>query len=113
MFEQNLWTLIKGYSGGRIYPIRLPEDVVYPAVDFRVFNGNLIQSQTSTLRNPRLRFNVYADNWDDLLAGVQEIVGGLDRHTGAFSALWEWEQDLQDPETGLFHRVIDFRIWSN
>lgn len=111
--EANLWSLIQGLSGGRIYQTRLPQGVTYPAVDFRIFDGTPIQSQTSTLRNPRLRFNVYAKDPDDLVAGVNEIIGVLNHHTGSFSALWEGEMDLQDPETGLYHRVIDFRVWSN
>lgn len=111
--EENVWEIISGVASGNIFPYRLPENTAYPAVDFIYFEGAPIRSQNGSFRNPRLRFSIWADTFDDMIGVFRNLISLLDYHKGAFSSLFEGVQDIPDPETQLFHRVVDFYVWGN
>jgi hypothetical protein len=113
VLEVEVGTVVGGMANGNIFPYRLPEGTAFPAVDFVYFEGSPIQSQTSYFRNPRLRFGIWAQTFDDMLTIFHSLLDLLDHHTGTFSALFEGAQDIPDPETGLFHRIVDFYLWGN
>jgi len=113
MLEQDLYTVVESLVGSRVYPGRVPEGSVYPAIDFIFIEGPPDQTQQDYIRNPRVRFNVWADTYDDMLNAALALRQRLDHHIGDFSALFMGGLDLDDPETGKFHRVVDFSLWGN
>lgn len=110
-FEDEFYLLMSNVAGGRVYPGRLPQPPTFPAVDFSNVGGSSMAAQNSIgPRNPRIRLNVWAKNYDDLITTSEKVVSVLHGNNGSFSAIFEGDQDIDDPNTGLFHRVLEFSV---
>ena len=110
-FESAFYSLLSGIASGRVYPGRLPQDGLFPAIDFLNVGGSSMAAQNSIgPRNPRVRLNVWAKSYDDLVTTSEQVISILHGNNGSFSAIFEGDQDIDDPNTGLFHRVLEFSV---
>lgn len=111
-FEQDIYQTLQNLAGGNVFPHRLPSDPVFPAITYMNVGGSTQPSQQSIgVRNPRTRVEVWARNYDDLITTSEAVLATLHGNRGSYSALFEGDQDVDDPDTGLFHRVLEFSIW--
>lgn len=110
-FESAFYLLLKNVVGGRVYPGRLPQSPTLPAIDFLNVGGSSMAAQDSVgPRNPRVRLNVWAKDYDSLITTSESAISALHGNNGSFSAIFEGDQDIDDPNTGLFHRVLEFSV---
>ena len=114
--EENLRTATTKIAGGQIYDAQAPEKItdnlVTPLVVYHMVSGAPNITQTSFVRNPRYRFDIYGRTKKEILAAQEDIIAAIDHKMGlGFSATFIGEQDVQEPETRLFHRFLEFSVW--
>lgn len=105
---------------GRVYPLALPDNSAYPAITFQLVDSPKVRSQSgsSGLSRPRYQFDCWAKTYaqieqmnlalNNLLEGYRGSLGQDHSSGGSFNEL---ESDAFESETGLYHRIVDFRIW--
>lgn len=107
MIEADLFTALKTVCP-RVYPIVMPDSVVFPAISYQVIFDGADQATNGNYMSRTVRFQVdiYSKSYgeakslkDLVVAIVIELKGG------DISA-----QDLYDNETKLFRQLIDFKI---
>lgn len=119
-----LWAFLQtrpgltGEVGDRIYPRRLPRDVTFPAI---------VYSRVSTARGathdgpdglpmPRFQFDIWGKDPDSVDAAAEQLRLAIDGYRGAMgdvtvgSALVVGDVDGDDPETGLYRRIVDVQV---
>jgi hypothetical protein len=121
LIEQDLWGVIGSLAGGRVYSHRLPENVIFPAIVFRLLDTDPLRDQRFSLRHPTYRFDVWTTSYDDLVNTTASLRTAIDHNT-TIHGLYDDELDVPErsegvgvveAETGLYHRVIDFTMWEN
>jgi len=98
----------------RIYPMPLPQSPTLPALTyFRVDTPReYSQSGYSRLAHPRMQFSCWA--WTLLeAADVASLVRQAMERWGEAACFAATELDLYEPETRIYHRVLDMIIWHN
>lgn len=113
--DANLSALV----GNRIHPIELPQTINTPAITYqRISNPRtMTHDQDSTgLSEPRFQFNAYAETYSVARAVIVALRECLLGFKGVFGTirvdgiLHEHEQDFYEPETELYHMIVDYRI---
>jgi len=118
MFEEGLATFLcdAGTSAGdRIYPGRLPQGVVLPAVMwFKVSAGiEYTQSGPEKGREPRYQLDCWAETYLEARTLAEEMIAALSGYRGAMgnemveAAFIEGDRDNNDPETGRHWASLD------
>jgi hypothetical protein len=115
-FEDTLFLSLSPFVGGRVYPLRMPENPTFPVILWSIIGGPRAgQAQDGGgVDNPRLRLDVWGQTYDDVVGVGVQVRALLDSRSQSdfgFSAQFEGEQDLLDPDTGSFRRILEFRIW--
>lgn len=112
--EKELYLLLTqsaAMSAVKVYPRRIPQDTVFPAIDYATPSSVPVHSQSGFFRTMRMRFNVWGTNLDSMLDAYNALLGVLDGYnSGTMSAQYVGDLDSDDPETGLFRKVVDFFI---
>lgn len=116
--ESNMATAVAAVADGNIWagfiPRQIMDDRIFPAVGFFIVAPGVEQNQQNFIRNPRYRFDVWGENKDQILTVADAIISALDHRSGlGFSAVFQGELDVDDPDTRLFHRVLEFIVWGN
>jgi hypothetical protein len=117
--EDNMATAVDGLVNGNVYagflPRGLTDDVTkLPAVSYFIVAPSVEHNQQNYLRTPRYRFDVWGTDLDQILTAAGQIINALDHKQGlGFSALFQGEIDVDDPDSRLFHRVLEFLVWGN
>lgn len=114
--EQKLYSAVKNLAGGNIYSGRLPQILTdkstTPAIAYWIVAGAPDITQTSFLRNPRYRFDVWGKTPVEIATVSQALIAAIDHRSGlGFTARFIGEIDVNDPQSGLFHRALEFSIW--
>lgn len=120
MFEEDLMTFVKGQSpapaGGRLYPLRLPQDPTLPAMTY----GRLSAPRDRTLDGvtgrvrARIRFHIWADGFKaartlaETMRQLFKDYSGTMGFTTVNAVSLEGEADQRDPDTGTYHTILDF-----
>lgn len=104
--------------GGRIYPLKLPQDVRYPAVVHQRLTTRRYQAfgKTLRLREPRIQVDVYShqsDGYAAFEAVFRAVETALDLFNGgAVDVTYiEDERDDYEENTELFRKSFDVRPW--
>lgn len=115
MIEKELYLLLTQHprmANIAVYPNRLAQGTTFPAINYSSVGGSPSRQQDGRLRHPRFHFNVWGTTYDEMLDAINKLMQTLDGYnSGTMSATYDGELDLDDPETNLFRRVIDFEMW--
>lgn len=113
-------TVLSAYSGltdlvgDRIYPIILPQAVVYPAVTNEKISGvplNTMADSTSRgVENYRIRVSSWAETLKEAQETSDEILIAMKSAT-SFEAIPVFDQDFHESEPRVYRVVIDFSVW--
>lgn len=105
--------------GDRVYPRRLPRDATLPAVVYRrIDTADRVRSQAgpSGLVTPRIQLDIWAMDPDVADQVAEALRIRLDGYRGQMgdvpvgSAFVVGDVDDDDPETGLYRRILDVSI---
>lgn len=105
--------------GDRVYPRRLPRDPVLPAITYRrIDTAQRVRSQSgpSGLVTPRIQFDIWATDPDVADQVAEALRLRLDGYRGQMgdvpvgSVELVGDVDDDDPETGLYRRILDASI---
>lgn len=110
-------TQVAAAVGARVYPLRLPQNVAFPAVVLgEVSNvpANTLAGLAGATTTTRLQVDVYAKSYPEAASVTQLIDAALARLRGPAPALTVWREvsrDLFDDELALYRRSSDFSVW--
>ena len=127
--ETGLYSYLKGQAavnavtGNRIYPIRLPQNVTFPAIAYTRISGQRVHvmGAISGVASPRIQIICWAETYGAAkdLAEIVRLV--LDNYSGAMggttviASLIDDDADMEDaaPNTGrkLYGVRTDYEIW--
>lgn len=102
----------------RVYPRKMPRSPAFPLVLYTRISTrrSVTHSGPDGLAEPRMQFDVYAQNPDSADAVAEQLRLAIHGFRGSMgdlavgSALVVNEQDADDPETGLYRRILDAQI---
>lgn len=105
---------VSSLAGSRIYPLRIPQRAVLPAVVYQKIGVTPINSLDgdSGLDIVRLQVSCWAQTYAqaaDLASAVRQAL----TNAPTLKCLTEFEIDGEDQETKSFRIITDFTIWSN
>jgi hypothetical protein len=122
--EVDLMTYLLAYTGlanlvgARIYPLRLPKEVTYPAITYMRISKPRTYSHSgdSNLSKPRIQFSCFAKTYLAALDVADQIVAALSGFKGSMSqteiyaAFIQSQADMYEPDTMLYHIPVDVII---
>ena len=116
----NLTTL----TSTRIYPIKMPQEVSYPAVTFQVISGlprGHLMGSDDSLAAPRVQVSAWGETLSDAVDVADQIKAALQDFSGTMGGVSgvtvqrifiESEQiPVIDPEVDIYQVAQDFIIW--
>jgi hypothetical protein len=125
-----LYHRLTNYSGltdlvsTRIYPIKMPQAVTYPAVTFQVISGlprTHLMGSDDSLAAPRVQVSAWGESLSDacdvadqIRAALQDFSGTMGGDGGVTVQRIFLESDqisLYDSESEIYHVAQDFFIW--
>ncbi len=105
-------------NGGRVYPQNLPHGPELPAQTYQVISGNRRYTHSGDAKVPQKRIQV--DNWSKNYGEARQMAGqtiealsgfmGAMQDTDVGKSHLENEQDAYNPDTGMYHVPLDFKI---
>lgn len=125
-FEFNLFSFltvtasaVKAIISDRMYPLRAPDKSTYPLITYSKIDGERDSTHdgNSGLANPSMRLKCWSPSYLTAKNLALEVVKALNGRTGAMGgtdrsgSMVEDEVDLFDPETKLYHIVVDVAFW--
>lgn len=74
-------------TGYKALPVKLPEDVVYPAMTYQVngFNTTKVLEQTVKAHATRFRLNLYANSYAEAKAMQSKVIDVFDDLSGTYT----------------------------
>jgi len=105
-----------GAIGDRLFPLRLPQEPVLPAITYTRLSAPPEATQTSyALRRIRVVFGCWDKTYDGAVALGALVISLLAHQSieaGGGKCLLLGDRDaLPDPITGLFRRLVEFQIF--
>ena len=104
--------------GSRIYPLKLPQDVAYPAVVYQRISAvrHSAFGRDATAAEPVIQVDVYGEEGKgyEVFADVADAVRmALQRYRGGtiLDTFIEAERDDYEENTELFRKSFDIRPW--
>lgn len=129
-FEEGLFAYLSTYPGlvplvgTRVYPVLLPQNATLPAVTYtRLATPRLHEFEASFLPHPTFQFDCWAmdtaviSGYEEAKDVATQVVAALDIYRGAMGAytveasIVDSERDAYDPETKIWHVIVDVEIW--
>ena len=124
-FEEGLFQYLDDHAGlsmevdSRIYPVYLPQKPTLPAVTYtRLATPLLHELDTTTLLpHPTFQFDCWAESYARAKDVAAQVYIALNMYRGAMGAytveasIVSTERDTIDPETNIWHTMIDVEIW--
>lgn len=101
--------------GTRVYPMILPENPNLPAITYQLISDVPQHTQEGFSHSDCiLRVNCWGKTYDDAVSLSGAVASRLDSREipGYDRLLLAGRQDLQDAQTGLFRRLMEFRAWT-
>jgi Protein of unknown function (DUF3168) len=108
-----LQAALAGLVAGRVYPIRLPDDPVYPSLRYSNVNTNNHNTLCgpSNLTDARYRVDIFATTvkeCDQIAASILAIMRGP---AFGYQNTPLANIDGYEPTVGLYRKTLDFQIW--
>lgn len=122
MIEEGLYAFLAAQLpaiGGRVYPDKLPQEPVLPAVTYRKVSGPRVHSHDgpSSLAHPRFQVSCWAATYAEAKDLSEDVRQALDGYTGAMdgeqvqAVLLSNEIDFHHGEVMYYQVALDFVIW--
>ena len=119
--EADIYTLLNtGVTalGGRIYPLKLPQNVAYPAVVYQRLSATRHHAfgRDATAVEPVIQVDVYGHQsagYAAFLTTADAVRAALQRYSGGdiLDTYIEAERDDYEENTELFRKSFDIRPW--
>lgn len=136
MLADAITTLLKNdatiatITGGRVFPVPLPQGTEYPAVTFFIVSElrDHTLTEPTNIARPRVQIDVWTIGRNDMhalskavrraLDGFSGTVSGVDPYSAPFisklqGVFLENRQELYEPDTKTQHGVLDFFVWND
>ena len=101
-------------SVGATYPVSLPANPTIPSTSYRFVSETQMRYQSGNdLKRRRLQVDCWAKTYTAACVLGDSVKAALDlRVTTPFKLITaENAADLNDPEAGIFHRMLEFFVW--
>jgi Protein of unknown function (DUF3168) len=124
--EEALEARLTGFAGlvalvaDRIYPVRLPQNPVYPAITYQRVSGVREHTMGSDpgIAAPRFQVSVWGTSVQDTIDVSAQVQAALSRFSGVVSGVTiqdiflENELDVgYEATVQVYHRANDFIVW--
>ena len=108
-----LQVALAGLVQGRVYPVRLPDAVVLPAIQYTTIATNYLSTLCgqSNLSESRYRLDVFAPTvieCEQIAASILSIMRGTSL---GFKNTPLMALDGYEPTVGVYRKTLDFQIW--
>lgn len=111
---------LNGIVNGNIYPIRLAQEIDLPAITYQVSgeDSNHCKKGATVTEKTRIMFSVFTEGYAALEAITDILKDTLDRYSGTVEGIkikdihYITYRDLPDNEGAVYHRSIDFYIYT-
>lgn len=121
----DLLTSIEALAGIKIYPGRVPQKAIFPAISYNRVNSGYTPDLVGTINtaNPEFHFHLFSYSFEELGDMETAILYNLDDYSGTFHGLQikniivSEVGDLPVERSGdgsdhiLFHRVLTVKVW--
>jgi len=118
MIEQEVYFLLKesiDQVEGRVYPLRMPQNCVKPALVYQVISdvdhapmSGWCEVQGATSSKKRMQVSVFAEHYSEQKSIEQSVKTALKTFGNKVKEIRNY--DLFEDETELYHGVIEFKI---
>ena len=107
MIEKDLFIALKTVCD-RVYPIKMPDDVKYPAITYMVVVDIPEQSLYGNVfaRDTRVQIDIWAKSYSEIKTLKDEVVGKIVELKGGDIS----SQDLYEDDLELYRELLDFKI---
>jgi hypothetical protein len=110
---------ITALVGTRIYQVKMPDNVTFPAISYQTSFGSQIESFTgySGLRNPVINIDTWASSAGAAKDLAEKVRAALHGYSGTYGDITidnvlEWSFiDMYDSDTEIFHVSSNARFW--
>ena len=104
--------------GGRVYPLKLPQNVLYPAVSYQRISGLRISAfkRDATPVDATIQVDIYGEHgkgYEAFESIVQSVRAALQRQASgnAIDMFLTAERDDYEEDTELYRKAYDVRVW--
>lgn len=126
VIEEGLYAHLSGLAGltalisNRIYPLKAPQDAIYPLVVIQRVSGPRVYSHdgASGLAYPRFQISSWGRSAAEAKAVANQVRIGMNGFKGTMgddvevdACFLATELDRYDPETERYGTLLDFIIW--
>ena len=124
--EEALYTRLSGHAGltalvsTRIYPVKLPQNPVYPAVTYESRGGGAVQQSmgvTTGIRRPIFQIACFADTYDSACSVGAQVQAALSRYRATVGGIviqdileTDEPDDFWTDEPPCWQRVLEFEV---
>jgi hypothetical protein len=101
---------VTAFTGARIYPLVLPNDVTLPAIHYSVIGGSASPTFTSAgSQKLRIEVNCWGGTYGDAVNRRTAVIATLNRYAdGLTNILYLSSQDLFDDELLQYRAIAEF-----
>ena len=110
--ESDIYTALASIAAA--YPVTLPPNPTLPSVSYKFISEVQMRSHAgNNLRRRRLQVDCWAKTYTAACVLGDSVKTALDLRISAPFKLITAENvaDLSDPESGIYHRMLEFFVW--
>ena len=107
MIEKDLYLALKEVCD-RVYPLKLPQNALYPAITYMVVNDGQNQTTNGKITSRDVRFQV--DIWCETYEEAKSLKDSVVAKITELYASSIYAQDFYEDEVELYRELIDFTI---
>jgi hypothetical protein len=129
LIEEAIVARMQGFAGltvlvgtapnDRIYPVRLPQGVTFPAISYQRISGQRTHaiSGVSALARPRFQISCWGSDYGSVKAVAEQVRKCFEGFSGTMGAgisaqsMVDDDHDEYDPETQIYHVPVDIFVW--
>jgi hypothetical protein len=111
------YTPLYGMVGEKIYPMKVAQNVVYPALSYQTVSTVPAEclGDTSKLDEVRIQISVFSRFYDQAFDIDQAVRGALDQYRGELKGYklyisYVGSRDLYEEDAQIFHRSTDYKV---
>lgn len=107
-------TAVSALVSSRIYPVRMPLNVAYPAISIHEISGN--EDHVTGHRHNRYQVSCWSTSFSQVQSLKEAVIDCLQRYKGVASGnkikqiSFEGSMDLYEEETKIYHIPLDFIV---
>jgi|AMWB02.1.fsa_nt_gi hypothetical protein len=107
-------TAVSTLVSNRIYPVRMPLNVTYPAISIHEISGN--EDHVTGHKHNRYQVSCWSTSFSQVQSVKEAVIDCLQRYKGVASGnkikqiSFEGSMDLYEEETKIYHIPLDFIV---